>query len=86
MDVEVSENEKRILEFLEVNYPRDFSVQEIAKALDIHDNTVRTHLKILERLKQAILTRTVGQSKLYAFNKDKTSEKTENLSEDKEKT
>ena len=70
MGIEVSENERRILEFLETNYPTDFSVQEISKALDIHDNTVRTHLKVLERLKQIVHTRTVGQSKLYAFNRD----------------
>ena len=65
LNEEVTEIGKKILQFLEENYPKDFSIQEISDNLKIHRNTVSIHLRILKALKLVKLSRKLGTSKLY---------------------
>ena len=69
MDDEVAEIGQKILNFLEKNYPKDFSIQEIADELKIHRNSVSTHIRILQASKHIKLTRKLGTSKLFTIKK-----------------
>lgn len=37
----------KILDFLKQHYPRDYNIQEIADAIEIHRNTVSTYIKVM---------------------------------------
>jgi DNA-binding IclR family transcriptional regulator len=57
--------EQRILECLESDYPRDLSIEEIAKKTGIHRNTVSKYIWGLEKAGKVTISRIVGRAKLY---------------------
>ncbi len=60
-----------IIQYLGINFPKDFNIQEIANALGIHRNTVSTYLKVLVGEGKIMLTRTMGKIHLYSAHKKK---------------
>lgn len=66
--IELSEMEKRVLNFFREHYPRDYTIQEVADELDIHRNTASTHIHFLKRIDKLILTRTLGKMNFYTIN------------------
>ena len=61
------EIKQAILQFLEVNYPKDFNIQEIANNTKIHRNTVSTYIKVLVAERKVNLTRSMGKINLYSL-------------------
>ena len=68
-EIELTEEEKKIVKFLEDNYPRDYSVSEISESLNIHRSTVSIRVDFLKRMKKIVQTRTLGKSILYTVRK-----------------
>lgn len=62
--------EKKILKFLQSNYPKDFNIQEIANEIKTHRNTVSTYLKVLVAEKKIIITRKMGKINLFSILKN----------------
>ncbi len=58
---------RKIMEFLEKNHPKDFSIQEVADATQFHRNTVSTYLKVLVAEKKIIISRTIKNVNLYSY-------------------
>jgi response regulator of citrate/malate metabolism len=63
--------DQRILNCLEEEYPRDLSIEEIAKKTSVHRNTVSKYLWGLERERKVKISRKIGRAKMYILNKDK---------------
>jgi len=61
--------EERILKCLESEYPRDLSIEEIARKTGIHRNTVSKYIWGLEKVGKVAVSRVVGRAKLYVINK-----------------
>jgi DNA-binding transcriptional regulator YhcF (GntR family) len=59
--------EQLILCFLRKEYPKDFSIEEIAIETKIHRNTVSKYLFGLEKEGKIKNTRTVGRAKMYTI-------------------
>jgi DNA-binding IclR family transcriptional regulator len=66
--------EQRILKCLESDYPRDLSIEEIAKKTGIHRNTVSKYIWGLEKAGKVTISRNVGRAKLYVINRKQSSE------------
>ncbi len=66
--IELSEMEERVLNFFRGEYPKDFTIQEVAENLKIHRNTASTHINFLERIEKLVLSRTVGRMNFYTIN------------------
>ena len=64
------EIKRKILEVLQNNYPKDFTIQEVANETEYHRNTVSTYLKVLVAEKNAFITRQIGKVNLYSFLKE----------------
>ena len=63
------EVEKRILNCLEREFPKDLSIEEIAAKTGVHRNTVSKYMWGLEKEKKVTISRTVGRAKMYAVSK-----------------
>jgi DNA-binding Lrp family transcriptional regulator len=61
--------EKLILEFLQKEYPKDFSIEEIAEKTGIHRNTVSKYVFGLEKEGTVKISRNVGRAKMYVVTK-----------------
>jgi DNA-binding IclR family transcriptional regulator len=59
--------EHLILTFLQKEYPKDFSIEEIAAETGLHRNTVSKYLFGLERERKVKSSRTVGRAKMYVI-------------------
>jgi DNA-binding IclR family transcriptional regulator len=57
--------EEVILQLLQKEHPKDFSIEEIATATGIHRNTVSKYLYGLEKVGKVKSTRTIGRAKMY---------------------
>ncbi len=64
------EIKETILQFLQENHPKDFNIQEIADAVNIHRNTVSTYVKVLVAEGKLKISRTMGKISLYSFIKE----------------
>ena len=62
------EIKQKILKMLEVFYPKDFSIREIAEELKYNRGTISTYLKVLVAEKKVSITRTFGKMNLYSTN------------------
>jgi predicted AAA+ superfamily ATPase len=58
--------EKVILDFLDAQYPNDFSIEEISEKTDIHRNTVSKYVYGLEKAGRIKNSRSVGNAKMFA--------------------
>jgi predicted AAA+ superfamily ATPase len=58
--------EKLILDFLQKEYPKDFSIEEIAAETGVHRNTVSKYVFGLEKAGKLKNVRTIGRAKMYA--------------------
>jgi DNA-binding IclR family transcriptional regulator len=59
--------EQLILNFLKKEYPKDFSIEEIADQTRIHRNTVSKYLLALQAGHKVKSSRTVGRAKMYVI-------------------
>lgn len=59
------EVEKKVLRFLRKEYPKDFSIEEIAAETGLHRNTVSKYLFGLEKEEKVKISRNVGRAKMY---------------------
>jgi len=57
--------EQKILKCLETEYPRDLSIEEIARKTGIHRNTVSKYVWGLEREGKVKVSRKIGRAKMY---------------------
>jgi len=57
--------EQKILKCLETEYPRDLSIEEIARKTGIHRNTVSKYIWGLERERKVKVSREIGRAKMY---------------------
>jgi len=60
-----------IIQFLRMEFPKDFNIQEIANNVKVHKNTASTYVKVLVAEGKIKLTRTMGKINLYASSKEK---------------
>ncbi|MBD3215259.1 MAG: HTH domain-containing protein [Candidatus Lokiarchaeota archaeon] len=58
---------EKIITFLSENYPKDFNIQDIADAIEIHRNTVSTYLKVLVAEGTLKVSRKIGRIRLYTI-------------------
>jgi len=64
----VSESpEQKILECLRNEYPKDLSIEEVAKRTGMHRNTVSKYIWGLEREGKIKISRQVGRAKMYTI-------------------
>lgn len=63
------EVEKKILNCLEREYPRDLSIEEIATKTGVHRNTISKYVWGLEKEKKVTISRSVGRAKMYVVSK-----------------
>ncbi|MGD6809763.1 MAG: HTH domain-containing protein [Candidatus Bathyarchaeia archaeon] len=61
------EIENTILEFLQKECPKDFSIEELAEKTGLHRNTVSKYLFGLEKAGKIKNSRTVGRAKMYTI-------------------
>ena len=62
----VSESpEQKILKCLRNEYPKDLSIEEVAKRTGMHRNTVSKYVWGLERGGKIKISRKVGRAKMY---------------------
>jgi DNA-binding IclR family transcriptional regulator len=59
------ETENTILQFLQKEHPKDYSIEEIAEKTKLHRNTVSKYLFGLEKEGKIKNTRTIGRAKMY---------------------
>jgi len=57
--------EQKILKCLEMEYPKDLSIEEIAAKTGLHRNTISKYLWGLEKEGKVKLSRKVGRAKMY---------------------
>jgi len=55
------------MECLKREYPKDLSIEEIAKKTKIHRNTVSKYIWGLEREGKVRISRQVGRAKMYVI-------------------
>lgn len=67
-EITLSEMEEQVLNFFKREYPRDYTIQEVAENLNIHRNTASNHINFLERIGKLIMSRTVGRMNFYTIN------------------
>lgn len=58
---------RQILELLQKEYPKDFSIEEISAALGIHRNTISKYIYGLEMAQSIKCSRTIGRAKMYSY-------------------
>jgi hypothetical protein len=58
-----------IYECLRKAAPRDLSIEEIAVVVKMHRNTVGKYILALERESRIVMTRRLGNAKLYTVSK-----------------
>jgi len=64
----VSESpEQKIIECLRNEYPKDLSIEEVAKRTGMHRNTVSKYIWGLEREGKIKISRKVGRAKMYTI-------------------
>ena len=63
------QTEELILNLLQKEHPKDFSIEEIATATGLHRNTVSKYLFGLEKERKIKTTRTIGKAKMYTITK-----------------
>jgi len=64
----VSESpEQKIIECLRNEYPKDLSIEEVAKRTGMHRNTVSKYIWGLEREGKIKISRHVGRAKMYTI-------------------
>ena len=61
--------EKTVLEFLRKEYPKDFSIEEIATKTGVHRNTISKYVFGLEKCGKVKISRIVGRAKMYVAEK-----------------
>jgi DNA-binding IclR family transcriptional regulator len=61
--------EQTILIFLQKQYPKDLSIEEIAEQTGLHRNTVAKYLFGLAKEGKVKNSRTIGRAKMYTINK-----------------
>ncbi len=59
--------EQLILNFLQKQYPKDFSIEEVATETGLHRNTVSKYLFGLEKARKVKSSRTIGRAKMYVI-------------------
>ena len=64
------EIKKRILAFLKNEYPKDFSIQEIADKTKMHRNTISIYLKVLRAEEMIVISRVIGNNTMYSIPKN----------------
>lgn len=64
-----------IIQFLQINFPKDFNIQEIADNVKVHRNTASTYVKVLVAEGKVKLTRTMGKINLYSLSREKSKKK-----------
>jgi DNA-binding IclR family transcriptional regulator len=57
--------EQKILNCLRDEYPRDLSIEEIAKKSGIHRNTISKYIWGLEKERKVKISREIGRAKMY---------------------
>lgn len=57
--------EQKILKCLEMEYPKDLSIEEIAAKIGVHRNTVSKYIWGLEKEGKVKISRTIGKAKMY---------------------
>jgi len=62
---------QKILECLKKAAPKDLSIEEIAETTRIHRNTVSKYVFALEKEGKVILSRQLGNAKLYTIKEGK---------------
>jgi len=67
-DITLREDEKRILDFLTENHPKDYTIPEIAEALNLERSTTHNHILFLKRIGRIIHSRTIQKTKCYTIN------------------
>lgn len=59
------EVERKVLACLRKSAPKDMSIEELAEATKLHRNTVSKYVAILEAGNKIIMTRALGNAKLF---------------------
>jgi DNA-binding IclR family transcriptional regulator len=62
---------KQVLECLKKAAPKDLSIEEVAAATGIHRNTVSKYVFALEKEGRVMLSRQLGNAKLYTVKEAK---------------
>jgi len=60
-----AEVEQKVLACLRKSAPKDMSIEELAEATKLHRNTVSKYVAILEAGRKIIMTRTLGNAKMF---------------------
>jgi predicted Rossmann fold nucleotide-binding protein DprA/Smf involved in DNA uptake len=63
----MDESSRKVLEVLKRAAPRDLSIDEIAELAKMHRNTASKYVYALEREGKVVMTRQVGNAKLYSI-------------------
>ena len=58
---------KKILEMLTKEFPKDFSIKEVADKLRYHRQTISKYLQVLKAEKNIRITRNFGKINLYSL-------------------
>jgi DNA-binding IclR family transcriptional regulator len=61
---------KSILTFLKKEYPKDFSIQEIADRTNMHRNTISIYLKVLRAEETVVVSRVIGNNTMYSISQN----------------
>lgn len=61
------ELERLILDFLQKEYPKDFSIEEIAAKTGLHRNTASKYVFGLEKEGKIKISRNIGRAKMYTI-------------------
>ena len=62
--------ETKILGCLRKSAPKDMSIEELAQATGIHRNTVSKYVFALEKQGKLLMTRSLGNAKMYTIGKE----------------
>jgi DNA-binding Lrp family transcriptional regulator len=57
--------EGKILKCLEMEFPKDLSIEEIAAKIGVHRNTVSKYIWGLEKEGKVRISRKIGRAKMY---------------------
>ena len=63
----MDESSRKVLEVLKQAAPRDLSIDEIAELVKMHRNTASKYVYALEREGKVVMTRQIGNAKLYSI-------------------
>lgn len=61
------EIKKSILTFLRKEYPKDFSIQELADWKKMHRNSISTYIKVLRAEGKVAISRVIGNNTMYSI-------------------